>query len=121
MSATIFVFSPSPQLARMSTKSRSLDAVDEKVEASTSASEVPAETLYRPEIDTSGVDERKLLRRIDWHVVPWLAVLYLLNFLDRGNIGNARVSRCSLTGGGPRNTISPHERLCSSSTICKPI
>ena len=83
----------------MSTKSRSLDAVDEKVEASTSASEVPAETLYRPEIDTSGVDERKLLRRIDWHVVPWLAVLYLLNFLDRGNIGNARVSRCSLTGG----------------------
>lgn len=37
------------------------------------------------------VDERKLLRKIDWHVVPWLALLYLLNFLDRGNIGNARV------------------------------
>ena len=32
-----------------------------------------------------------LMRKIDWHVVPWLAVLYLLNFLDRGNIGNARV------------------------------
>ena len=26
------------------------------------------------------VDERKLLRKIDWHVVPWLALLYLLNF-----------------------------------------
>jgi hypothetical protein len=49
--------------------------------------------VYRPEIDVSSVDERKLMRRIDWHVVPWLAVLYLLNFLDRGNIGNARVRR----------------------------
>ena len=47
--------------------------------------------VYRPEVDTSGIDERKLMRRIDWHVVPWLSVLYLLNFLDRGNIGNARV------------------------------
>ncbi|KAF7799237.1 hypothetical protein EIP86_010469 [Pleurotus ostreatoroseus] len=37
------------------------------------------------------IDERKLLRKIDWHVVPWLALLYLLNFLDRGNIGNARL------------------------------
>lgn len=46
--------------------------------------------LYRPEVDVSTVDEKKLMRRIDWHVVPWLAVLYLLNFLDRGNIGNAR-------------------------------
>ncbi|KAL6310044.1 MFS general substrate transporter [Sparassis latifolia] len=47
--------------------------------------------LYRPDVDTSGIDERKLLRRIDWHVVPWLAVLYLLNFLDRGSIGNAKL------------------------------
>ncbi len=49
-------------------------------------------TVYRPEVDTSGIDEKKLMRRIDWHVVPWLALLYLLNFLDRGNIGNAKVS-----------------------------
>ena len=49
------------------------------------------DNVYRPEVDTSSVDEKKLMRRIDWHVVPWLAVLYLLNFLDRGNIGNAKV------------------------------
>ncbi|KAI0800960.1 MFS general substrate transporter [Fomes fomentarius] len=47
--------------------------------------------VYRPDVDTSDVDERKLMRRIDWHVVPWLAVLYLLNFLDRGSIGNAKL------------------------------
>lgn len=41
-----------------------------------------------------GVDERKLLWKIDLHVIPWLATLYLLNFLDRGSIGNAKV--CSL-------------------------
>lgn len=40
----------------------------------------------------STIDERKLLWKIDLHVVPWLAVLYLLNFLDRGSIGNAKAS-----------------------------
>ena len=47
--------------------------------------------IYCPDVDTSGIDERRLMRKIDWHVVPWLAVLYLLNFLDRGSIGNAKV------------------------------
>lgn len=51
--------------------------------------DAPAD-VYCPEVDTSRIDERKLMRKIDWHVVPWLAVLYLLNFLDRGNIGNAK-------------------------------
>ncbi|TRM66434.1 major facilitator superfamily domain-containing protein [Schizophyllum amplum] len=29
--------------------------------------------------------------KVDWHVIPWLALLYLLNFLDRGNVGNAKL------------------------------
>lgn len=49
--------------------------------------------VYRPEVDTSAVNERKLMWKIDWHTVPWLAFLYFLNSLDRGNIGNAKVSR----------------------------
>lgn len=52
--------------------------------------------LYRPDVDTSDIDEKKLMRRVDWHVIPWLALLYLLNFMDRGSIGNAKVRRlCS--------------------------
>ncbi|KAF9455044.1 MFS general substrate transporter [Macrolepiota fuliginosa MF-IS2] len=47
--------------------------------------------VYCPDVDTSGVDEKKLMRRVDWHVIPWLALLYLLNFLDRGSIGNAKL------------------------------
>lgn len=68
-------------------ESQSVKTVSEKADGSP----VIEVQTYRPEVDTSGIDEKKLLRRIDWHVVPWLAVLYLLNFLDRGNIGNARV------------------------------
>jgi hypothetical protein len=36
-------------------------------------------SLYQPDVDVSGVDEIKLMRRIDYRVIPWLALLYLLN------------------------------------------
>lgn len=35
---------------------------------------------------------KKLLRKIDKTLVPFLALLYLLSFLDRTNIGNARLA-----------------------------
>ncbi|KAI5457067.1 major facilitator superfamily domain-containing protein [Mariannaea sp. PMI_226] len=35
--------------------------------------------------------ERKLLAKIDFHVVPFLCIMYLLAFLDRVNIANANV------------------------------
>ncbi|KAI0034264.1 MFS general substrate transporter [Vararia minispora EC-137] len=47
--------------------------------------------IYRPDVDTSGVDEKKLIRKIDLRLIPWLAGLYFLNSLDRGSIGNARL------------------------------
>lgn len=34
--------------------------------------------------------EAKILRRIDMHVIPFVSVLYLLAFLDRVNVGNAK-------------------------------
>ncbi|KAI4240857.1 MAG: hypothetical protein L6R42_011426, partial [Xanthoria sp. 1 TBL-2021] len=42
-------------------------------------------------VDTSGVDPKKVLLKMDLHLIPMLALLYLLSFLDRGNIGNARI------------------------------
>ncbi|WQF87621.1 Putative major facilitator superfamily, MFS transporter superfamily [Colletotrichum destructivum] len=37
-------------------------------------------------------DEEKAIRRkLDWHTVPLVTLLYLLCFLDRANIGNARI------------------------------
>jgi sugar phosphate permease len=37
------------------------------------------------------LDEKKILRKMDMRLIPTLAVLYLLSFLDRGNIGNAKI------------------------------
>ncbi|GFG09752.1 uncharacterized transporter C1002.16c [Aspergillus lentulus] len=37
------------------------------------------------------VNERKLMAKIDWHVLPCLCVMFLLAFLDRINIGNAAI------------------------------
>ncbi|KIY43555.1 MFS general substrate transporter [Fistulina hepatica ATCC 64428] len=36
-----------------------------------------------------GIDEHKLMRKIDLHVLPYICVMYLLAFLDRVNISNA--------------------------------
>jgi len=35
-------------------------------------------------LDFSGIDEKKVLRKMDLRLIPILAVLYLLSFLDRG-------------------------------------
>ncbi|RDW74831.1 hypothetical protein BP6252_05973 [Coleophoma cylindrospora] len=37
------------------------------------------------------VAEKKLLRKMDLHVVVPVSILFLLNFLDRTNIGNAKI------------------------------
>ncbi|GAA5849775.1 hypothetical protein JCM8547_000559 [Rhodosporidiobolus lusitaniae] len=39
----------------------------------------------------SAAEEKKLIRRIDFKLVPFLSLLYLLSFLDRVNIGQARL------------------------------
>ncbi|KAL5601895.1 hypothetical protein FOBRF1_009428 [Fusarium oxysporum] len=39
----------------------------------------------------SHLDEKMILRKMDMRLIPMLALLYLLSFLDRGNIGNAKI------------------------------
>jgi hypothetical protein len=36
-------------------------------------------------IDTSGINEKSLLRKLDLKLLPPLSLLYLLSFLDRSN------------------------------------
>ncbi|KAH6661984.1 MFS nicotinic acid transporter [Halenospora varia] len=43
------------------------------------------------ELDTSNIDPKKVLRKMDIRLIPMLAILYLLSFLDRSNIGNAKI------------------------------
>ncbi|KXN73672.1 MFS general substrate transporter [Conidiobolus coronatus NRRL 28638] len=39
------------------------------------------------------IDVKKLIRKLDWNLIPYLSLLYLFSFLDRVNIGYARVYR----------------------------
>jgi hypothetical protein len=40
---------------------------------------------------TDPIEAKRILRRIDWRLIPLLMFLYTLTFLDRVNIGNARL------------------------------
>jgi len=41
--------------------------------------------------------DRKLLWKLDLTLIPWLCILYLLAFLDRTNIGNAKIAKPGIT------------------------
>lgn len=36
--------------------------------------------------------DRKVMLKVDLWLIPWLCLLYLLSFLDRTNVGNARLA-----------------------------
>ncbi|KAL0956743.1 hypothetical protein HGRIS_002862 [Hohenbuehelia grisea] len=38
------------------------------------------------------IARKRILRKLDVHLLPFVSLLYLLSFLDRSNIGNARVA-----------------------------
>lgn len=49
------------------------------------------ELKYSESRELDRKEEVKLVRKIDWLVLPILTILYLLSFLDRSNIGNAKI------------------------------
>ncbi|KAJ7919667.1 MFS general substrate transporter [Mycena leptocephala] len=63
----------------------SVHIVDEK------GSVEPEQNLYKAHIDTAEIDQSKLMRKIDLRLIPWFSLLYLLSFLDRTSIGNAKL------------------------------
>lgn len=44
-----------------------------------------------PDFEWTEAEERSVRLKIDWHTVPLVTLLYMLCFLDRINIGNARI------------------------------
>ncbi|KAI0032907.1 MFS general substrate transporter [Vararia minispora EC-137] len=38
---------------------------------------------------------KRVWRKLDWHLLPFVTFLYLLSFLDRANIGNAKIAGMS--------------------------
>ncbi|KAF2685980.1 MFS general substrate transporter [Lentithecium fluviatile CBS 122367] len=66
----------------------------------TKASEVRREKYDQPATDSDSYDaeaygdieEKKLIRKIDWRLLPILGALYSIALIDRTNISNARVA-----------------------------
>lgn len=42
-------------------------------------------------IELGPIEAKRILRKVDWRIIPLLQFLYMLTFLDRVNIGNARL------------------------------
>ncbi|KIV95820.1 hypothetical protein PV10_03426 [Exophiala mesophila] len=55
-------------------------------------SEIEVKTAEEPAFTPDPKMEKQVLRRLDALVLPIIAMMYLLSFLDRSNIGNARVA-----------------------------
>ncbi|KAK2007900.1 major facilitator superfamily transporter [Colletotrichum eremochloae] len=53
----------------------------------TSGADSPSEI----EVGDEGVNTKALLRKMDAKLLPAVGILYLLSFLDRSNVGNARI------------------------------
>ncbi|KAF4949485.1 hypothetical protein FSARC_13469 [Fusarium sarcochroum] len=58
-------------------------------------------TLMKARATLSSQEEKKLLRRMDWHLIPLLAVMYMVKSIDASNVSNARI----MDQGTPRNIM----------------
>ncbi|KAK4053319.1 hypothetical protein OIO90_003931 [Microbotryomycetes sp. JL221] len=61
-------------------------------DSSIDSSSIQKGHLQKPARSFTPEEEKKLYRKVDLHLLPMLAILYLLSFMDRGNIGNARLA-----------------------------
>ena len=83
----------------MSTVSLSKMAADSKVISAESRTEVSIEGVEAQQVFFQDlypqIDNKKLLWKLDRHIIPGVTLLYLLSFIDRGNIGNAAIEGMS--------------------------
>ena len=49
-------------------------------------------TLMQARATLSSDEEKKLLRRIDWHLLPLLAVMYMVKTIDSNNVGGKSIN-----------------------------
>jgi hypothetical protein len=89
-----------PAMTRKSSKSNSISAAGvEEIEIHSTGDAV----LHHYYVDP--IAEKKLVRKLDLRLIPWLSLLYLISFLDRTNIGNAKILGPPLTLRLPYNVL----------------
>lgn len=62
---------------------------------STTAIDLPVDPDAHLSDEERAEIDRKLVLRLDFILIPWLCILYLMAFLDRTNIGNAKIAGLS--------------------------
>ena len=58
-------------------------------------------------------EERRLWRKIDWHIMPIVTVMYLCSFVDRSNIGELRVVQLAVESRTRRPWIDQWSWCCT--------
>lgn len=48
--------------------------------------------ILAPTTTISAEEEKRVIRSLDWHIMPVIFLLYSLSVLDRSNLGNARIA-----------------------------
>jgi len=59
--------------------------LDQKTEKGLTDSSAPSISSEEAFTNRSGINEKALVRKMDWKLLPPLTLLYLLSFLDRSN------------------------------------
>jgi len=73
------------QTVTMAQKAQNGHAVDHMEADEKNGDFRPTEYVEDPALD------RRITRKCDLHILPWIFALWLLAFIDRSNIGNARI------------------------------
>ena len=50
------------------------------------------ENAATPRLEYTDEEANKVLRKLDWHILPFVFLLYTFSVLDRGNLGNAKLA-----------------------------
>lgn len=58
----------------------------EKPEATNVEHQTTTRLVYTEE------DVKRVVRKLDWHILPFCFLLYTFSVLDRGNLGNAKLA-----------------------------
>ncbi|KAF7715257.1 Uncharacterized protein PECH_002123 [Penicillium ucsense] len=79
-------FDDAVEVVRSAPESRGRDQFDSADEFDGKSAQTPSRPQFTAE------EEAQVVRKFDQKLVPFLALLYLLAFLDRSNIGNAKIA-----------------------------
>jgi MFS family permease len=76
--------------------------------AQVEAPEAPQGYQY---VNIDPVVQRRVVRKLDWNLIPLVMALYLVSFLDRSNIGNAQTAGLSKGPGSIHETDAQYQWL----------